>query len=62
MSEAQFEFAATHYAGTQKVFASDARRFRSHNPNFIILNYRLGMGLGYQSTTEDCEPNGSGWK
>jgi hypothetical protein len=58
MSEAQFEFAASHYAGTQKVFASDARRFRSYNPNFVILNYRLGMGLGYQGTTPDCKPDG----
>jgi len=58
MSEAQFEFAARHYAGAQKVFASDARRLRAHNPNFVILNYRLGLGLGYQETTEDCEPNG----
>ncbi|HMB22264.1 MAG TPA: putative glycoside hydrolase, partial [Anaerolineales bacterium] len=58
MSEAQFEFAATHYAGTQKVFASDVRRLRSHNPNFVVLNYRLGLGLGYQGTTGDCEPNG----
>ncbi len=58
MTEAQFEFAASHYAGTQKVFASDARRLRSHNPNFVILNYRLGMGLGYQSATKDCQPNG----
>ncbi len=57
MSEAQFEFAATHYAGTQKVFASDVRRLRSHNPNFVVLNYRLGLGLGYQNTT-GCEPNG----
>jgi hypothetical protein len=59
MSEAQFEFAATHYVGTQKVFASDARRFRAHNPNFIILNYRLGLGLGYQNMTGDCEPSGT---
>jgi hypothetical protein len=58
MSEAQFEFAARHYVGTQKVFASDARRFRAHNPNFVVLNYRLGLGLGYQGTTGDCEPNG----
>ena len=58
MSEAQFEFAASHYAGTQKVFASDARRLRAHNPNFVILNYRLGLGLGYQATTGDCEANG----
>ncbi|MEW6400675.1 MAG: putative glycoside hydrolase [Chloroflexota bacterium] len=59
MSEAQFEFAASHYAGTQKVFASDARRLRSHNPNFIILNYRLGLGLGYRNATGDCEPSGA---
>jgi hypothetical protein len=59
MSEAQFEFAATHYIGTQKVFASDARRFRAHNPNFIILNYRLGPGLGYQNISENCEPGGT---
>lgn len=58
MSEAQFEFAATHYIGTQKVFASDARRLRAHNSNFIILNYRLGLGLGYQNIGGDCKPNG----
>lgn len=58
MSEAQFEFAAHHYDGTQKVFASDARRLRSHNPNFVVLNYRLGLGLGYQATTGGCQPNG----
>ena len=58
MSEAQFEFAATHYVGTQKVFASDARRLRAYNSNFIILNYRLGLGLGYQNMIGNCEPNG----
>jgi len=58
MSEAQYRFAATHYAGTQKVFASAARRFRAHNPNFIILNYRLGTGLGYRKTTAGCKPAG----
>lgn len=59
MSEEQFKFAATHYAGTQKIFASDARRFRANNPNFIVLNYRLGMGLGYQNTGNQCETDGS---
>ncbi len=58
MSEAQFKFAASHYAGTQKIFASDALRLHSHNPNFVILNYRLGLGLGYQGTTGNCKPNG----
>ncbi|MHC1781806.1 MAG: putative glycoside hydrolase [Anaerolineaceae bacterium] len=59
MSEAQFAFAAAHYAGTQKVFASDARRLRAHNPNFVVLNYRLGLGLGYQHIIGDCEPGGT---
>ena len=59
MSEAQFEFAATHYVGAQKVFVSEVRRLRSHNPNFVVLNYRLGLGLGYQQTIGDCEPSGT---
>lgn len=58
MSESQFEFAATHYDGTQKVFASDARRLRASNPKFIVLNYRLGMGLGYRQVTSGCKPEG----
>ena len=58
MSEAQFEFAATHYTGAQKVFVSDVRRLRAHNPNFVVLNYRLGLGLGYRNTTGSCKPNG----
>lgn len=59
MSEAQFQFASMHYAGTQKVFASDARRLRSHNSDFVILNYRLGLGLGYQSMDTNCDPTGA---
>lgn len=58
MTEEQFKFSATHYAGTQKIFASDARRLRAHNPNFLVLNYRLGLGLGYQSITKNCQPDG----
>jgi hypothetical protein len=59
MSEAQFEFAANHYVGTQKIFASDIRRLRAHNPDFIVLNYRLGLGLGYQETNANCTPSGA---
>ncbi|GEM_PF-1984428 len=47
---AWIEFSATHYDGTQKMARSDADALRSVNPAFIILNYRLGMGLGYQAT------------
>jgi hypothetical protein len=59
MSEEQFIFAATHYAGTQKIFASDARRLRARNPDFIVLNYRLGTGLGYQEISGECKPDGA---
>jgi len=59
MTEPQFEFAATHYVGTQNIFASDARRLRAHNPEFIVLSYRLGMGLGYQHMTGNCQPDGT---
>jgi hypothetical protein len=58
MTEAQFEFAAIHYDGSQKVFASDARRLRIYDPGFIVLDYRLGLGLGYRKTTNACQPDG----
>ncbi len=59
MSEEQFQFAATHYAGTQKMTRADADHLRTYNPNFVILHYRLGMGLGYQGITEGtCNPSG----
>ncbi len=59
MSEEQYKFAGTHYAGTQKVFPSDARRFRAYNPAFLVLNYRLGPGLGYQIVGDNCTPDGT---
>lgn len=59
MSAAQVRFAATHYAGVQKVIRSDADLLRAENPNFIILHYRLGPGLGYRETQNGCEPTGN---
>jgi hypothetical protein len=47
MTDAQFQFAATHYVGTQKETTVDARHFREYNPAFLILHYRLGEELGY---------------
>jgi len=58
MSEAQFQFAATHYAGTQKMARSDANHLRAYNPNFVILHYRLGLGLGYRAIQDTCDPTG----
>lgn len=58
MSEAQVEFAASHYAGTQKMERSEAERLRAYNPDLIILHYRLGLGLGYRTIEGDCDPTG----
>ena len=54
------DFSAAHYAGTQKMIRADADALRAVNPNFIILNYRLGMGLGYRGldSWETCNFTG----
>ena len=57
-TNAQIQFVATHYAGVQKISASDASTMRSINPNFMVLHYRLGLGLGYQRSTSNCTPDG----
>ncbi|MCX6032377.1 MAG: putative glycoside hydrolase [Chloroflexi bacterium] len=58
LSDAQVAFAAGHYAGTQKMTRDDADRLRSLNPNFLILHYRLGPGLGYRAAQDNCQPTG----
>lgn len=58
MSEAQWQFSATHYAGTQKMTRDAADRLRAINPNFLILHYRLGLGLGYRPISDGCNPSG----
>ena len=55
MTEAQFQFAATHYVGTQKVTRDQARHLRQYNPNFLVLHYRLGQALGH-SYPNACQP------
>ncbi len=57
---AWIEFSASHYVGTQKMTRPDADALRAVNPNFVILNYRLGMGLGYQGVDgwETCNFTG----
>jgi lysophospholipase L1-like esterase len=59
MTEEQFRFAATHYAGCQKMTRTDTRHLRQYNPGFIVLHYRLGLGLGYQEADDACRPNGN---
>ena len=33
-------------------------RLRAINPDFLILHYRLGLGLGYRSVSGGCTPDG----
>ncbi len=58
LSDAQAAFAATHYAGAQKLTRSGAERLRTYNPDFVVLHYRLGLGLGYRVADENCQPTG----
>lgn len=58
LSDAQIRFAASHYVGTQKMTRPDADRLRTLAPNFLILHYRLGTGLGYRIAEGDCAPTG----
>jgi PKD repeat protein len=58
LSDAQVRFAASHFAGTQKMTRADADRLRAVNPAFLILHYRLGLGLGYRAADASCQPTG----
>lgn len=59
MTEGQFQFAATHYAGSQKLPRDATRRLRGYNPNYLVLHYRLGQGLGYRTAGVNCQPAGN---
>lgn len=39
-------FAATHFAGTQKMLRSQIRQLRAYNTNFLCLHYQLAVGCG----------------
>jgi hypothetical protein len=58
LTESQVQFAATHYAGCQKMTRRGADRLRSINPKFLILHYRLGLALGYRSPDNQCQATG----
>jgi hypothetical protein len=55
MREEQYKFSAEHYVGCQKITRREARKIRKYNPNFIVLHYRLGIGLGYKTQGEWIE-------
>ena len=46
LSETQRWFAATKFAGTQKMLRSEIRALRAYNTNFLCLHYQLGVGCG----------------
>lgn len=46
LSPGLLEFAATHYAGAQKLGASETLTLKKLNPGFFMIQYRLGLGLG----------------
>ena len=56
MTAPQVRFAATRYAGTQKVTRSEARHLRQHNAGFLVLHYRLGQGLGHSMPDRTGRP------
>lgn len=58
MSPQQIQFSAQHFDGTQKMTRADANLLRAVNPGLVILDYRLGMGLGYRQITSNCNPAG----
>jgi hypothetical protein len=46
LSPGLLDFAASHYAGAQKLGASETLALKRRNPAFFMIQYRLGIGLG----------------
>ena len=46
LNATQRGFAATHFAGTQKMLQSEIQALRAYNTNFLCLHYQLGVGAG----------------
>ncbi len=51
-------FAATHYDGSQKQRRSMVDALHGRNPAFMVLQYRLGLGLGYRASATGCNHDG----
>lgn len=58
MSDALYRFSANHYVGCQKMVLSDTYALRAYNPDFLVLHYRLGLGLGYRTADAHGQPTG----
>jgi len=46
---ALLDFAASHYAGAQKLGRMTTRELKARNPAFFAIQYRLGLGLGIRT-------------
>jgi len=49
LSPGLLSFAAAHYAGAQKLGASETAALKAKNPAFFMIQYRLGLGLGQKT-------------
>ena len=58
LTPGQLRFAATHYAGSQKERRSEVDALHRINPRFVVLQYRLGIALGYRASTSGCNRQG----
>lgn len=58
ISDAQLDFVTSHMDGTQKVPRAFTDRLHRANPSFIVMHYRVGLGLGYRASTAGCNAAG----
>jgi Hypothetical glycosyl hydrolase family 15 len=59
MNDAQIQFAATHYVGTEKQLLSVTQALRAINPSFLVLHYHLSMWQSAPAT--DFILDGTSW-
>src|SRR5581483_6817337 len=50
LSPPLLRFAATHYAGAQKLGLTETKALKKINPRFFMIQYRLALGLGYSTS------------
>jgi Hypothetical glycosyl hydrolase family 15 len=50
LSPGLLHFAATHYAGAQKLGLTETRALKRIDPSFFMIQYRLALGLGYRTS------------
>ena len=58
LSPGLLRFAATHYAGAQKLPAEQIGALKRSNRNFFVVQYRLALGLGHRVPDSTCTPTG----